>query len=117
MIEMWLDIVNNRLRCVLKCYCLVDVMFVMLWVWKFIFELKDLFVFMEFEFDFYVFVMIMFGCEVKFSRFYFIVEGNLYKFSFGVFFDCNFRGGLVYFYYEFWVGDEIIMFLGDNFGV
>jgi MOSC domain-containing protein YiiM/ferredoxin-NADP reductase len=113
MTDLWLDIVNTRLRRAPKSYTLVDAELVTPRVRKLTFELKESLV-LKPEFGPYSFAMIYFGPEGRLSRSYSIVEGDLYKFSLGVSLDRSSRGGSAYLHKELKVGDEISMAPGEN---
>ncbi|KAK0388789.1 hypothetical protein NLU13_5032 [Sarocladium strictum] len=116
--DLWVGIINNRLRNAPKPYVLVKAELVTPRVRQVTFELKDRsLVLKEPGFNPYGFAMITFGPEAaKFSRSYSIVEGDLYSFTLGVSLDPNSRGGSAYIHKELQVGDEITMAPGDNPG-
>ncbi|RAH67115.1 MOSC domain-containing protein [Aspergillus aculeatinus CBS 121060] len=114
--DLFLDLVNSRLRQAPKTYTLVDAMNVTPRVRQLQFALKDSLVLAQPEFNPYAFAQITFGPDSRYSRSYSIVDGDLHKFSLGVALDRHSRGGSAYLHHELKIGDEIVMAPGSNPG-
>jgi MOSC domain-containing protein YiiM/ferredoxin-NADP reductase len=114
MTDLWLDIAKDRLRKSPKIYTLVDARLVTQRVRKLTFALKEPLQLSNPDFDPFAFAQIAFGPDLKFSRAYSIVDGNMYKFSLGVALDDHSRGGSAYLHKTMKLGNEIEMSPGAN---